>query len=89
MHYGICANCLLALQIVNPVKVKEQVIGQLKNQIGDLERFIEFLQDEATAEELQEMVRFNWICLKLNSYSNTSVFFYRVVAYAFPIFWGH
>ncbi|XP_072045047.1 RUN domain-containing protein 1-like isoform X2 [Amphiura filiformis] len=42
-------------RIVNPIKVKEQVIGQLKNQIGDLERFIEFLQDEATAEELQEM----------------------------------
>ena len=41
------------------MKVKEQVIGQLKNQIGDLERFIEFLQDEATAEELQEMVRFD------------------------------
>ncbi|XP_071955918.1 RUN domain-containing protein 1-like isoform X2 [Antedon mediterranea] len=33
-------------RIVNPAKVKEQVIGQLKQQIGDLERFISFLQGE-------------------------------------------
>ncbi|XP_077978464.1 RUN domain-containing protein 1-like [Glandiceps talaboti] len=36
-------------QIVNPAKVKGMVIDQLKNQIGDLERFIEFLQGEATS----------------------------------------
>ncbi|XP_033104863.1 RUN domain-containing protein 1-like isoform X2 [Anneissia japonica] len=35
-------------RIVNPAKVKEQVIGQLKQQIGDLERFISFLQGEVT-----------------------------------------
>ncbi len=36
-------------RIVNPAKVKETVIHQLKNQIGDLERFITFLQGEATS----------------------------------------
>eukprot|EP00057_Strongylocentrotus_purpuratus_P014320 XP_011668794.1 PREDICTED: RUN domain-containing protein 1 [Strongylocentrotus purpuratus] len=34
-------------RIVNPAKVKEQVIHQLKNQIVDLERFVVYLQDEA------------------------------------------
>lgn len=33
-------------QIVNPAKVKEKIIDQLKTQIVDLERFIEFLQGE-------------------------------------------
>ena len=32
---------------MNPAKVKEQVIHQLKNQIVDLERFVVYLQDEA------------------------------------------
>lgn len=36
-------------QIVNPAKVKEKLVGQLKTQITDLERFIEFLQGEATS----------------------------------------
>lgn len=36
-------------QIVNPVKVKEQLVSQLKTQISDLERFILFLQGEATS----------------------------------------
>ncbi len=31
-------------QIVNPAKVKEKLVDQLKTQIVDLERFIEFLQ---------------------------------------------
>lgn len=31
-------------QIVNPAKVKEKLVEQLKTQIVDLERFIEFLQ---------------------------------------------
>ena len=31
-------------QIVNPAKVKEKMVEQLKTQITDLERFIEFLQ---------------------------------------------
>ena len=31
-------------RIVNPVKVKEKMVEQLKTQITDLERFIEFLQ---------------------------------------------
>lgn len=36
-------------QIVNPVKVKEHLVGQLKTQIEDLERFIDFLQGDATS----------------------------------------
>ncbi|XP_074660272.1 RUN domain-containing protein 1-like [Tubulanus polymorphus] len=34
-------------QIVNPAKVKEKLVDQLKTQIVDLERFIDFLQGEA------------------------------------------
>lgn len=34
-------------QIVNPAKVKEKLLDQLKTQIVDLERFIEFLQGDA------------------------------------------
>ncbi|XP_054161353.1 RUN domain-containing protein 1-like [Oppia nitens] len=33
-------------EIVNPVIMKEQLVGQLKTQITDLERFIQFLQGE-------------------------------------------
>ncbi|XP_064634004.1 RUN domain-containing protein 1-like isoform X2 [Lineus longissimus] len=36
-------------QIVNPARVKEKLVDQLKTQITDLERFIEFLQGEATS----------------------------------------
>ncbi|KAJ8299224.1 hypothetical protein KUTeg_023284 [Tegillarca granosa] len=36
-------------QIVNPAKVKEKLVDQLKTQITDLERFIDFLQGEATS----------------------------------------
>jgi len=36
-------------QIVNPAKVKEKIIDQLKTQIVDLERFIEFLQGASIA----------------------------------------
>ena len=35
-------------QIVNPAKVKERMVDQLKTQISDLERFIEFLQGTCT-----------------------------------------
>lgn len=35
--------------IVNPAKVKEKVVEQLKTQIVDLERFIDFLQGEANS----------------------------------------
>jgi len=38
-------------QIVNPAKVKEKIIDQLKTQIVDLERFIEFLQGEAFCDD--------------------------------------
>ena len=34
-------------QLVNPLKMKEQLVNQLKTQITDLERFIEFLQGPA------------------------------------------
>lgn len=33
-------------QIVNPVRVKEQLVEQLKTQIRDLEMFINFIQGE-------------------------------------------
>ncbi|XP_067654664.1 RUN domain-containing protein 1-like isoform X1 [Haliotis asinina] len=36
-------------QIVNPAKVKEKLVDQLKTQITDLERFIQFLQGEASS----------------------------------------
>ena len=38
----------MCYQIVNPAKVKEKVVEQLKTQIVDLERFIEFLQGAHT-----------------------------------------
>ncbi|KAF4526334.1 hypothetical protein B566_EDAN012261 [Ephemera danica] len=37
-------------QLVNPLKMKEQLVSQLKTQIIDLERFIQFLQGEGTLE---------------------------------------
>ncbi|XP_061181320.1 RUN domain-containing protein 1-like [Saccostrea echinata] len=36
-------------QIVNPAKVKEKLVGQLRTQVVDLERFIAFLQGEASS----------------------------------------
>ena len=36
-------------QIVNPAKIKEQLVSQLKTQIEDLERFIDFLHGEASS----------------------------------------
>lgn len=36
-------------QIVTPVKIKEQLVNQLKTQISDLERFILFLQGEVSS----------------------------------------
>lgn len=38
-------------QLVNPLKMKEHLVIQLKTQISDLERFIEFLQGEGTSEK--------------------------------------
>lgn len=41
-------------QLINPAKMKEQLVSQLKMQISDLERFINFLQGEAiTPKPLQ------------------------------------
>ncbi|XP_058812692.1 RUN domain-containing protein 1 [Topomyia yanbarensis] len=37
-------------QLVNPLKMKEQLVSQLKTQIQDLERFIHFLQTNEKAE---------------------------------------
>ncbi|XP_073539734.1 RUN domain-containing protein 1 [Phyllobates terribilis] len=37
-------------QIVNPARVKEQLVDQLKTQIRDLEMFIKFIQDESPPE---------------------------------------
>jgi hypothetical protein len=36
-------------KLSNPIKVKEQLVCQLKTQVVDLERFIDFLQGEATS----------------------------------------
>ncbi|KAK3887209.1 hypothetical protein Pcinc_008687 [Petrolisthes cinctipes] len=38
-------------ELVNPLKMKEQLVAQLQTQITDLERFIDFLQDEGPALE--------------------------------------
>nr|CAG4637708.1 EOG090X03YR [Chydorus sphaericus] len=38
-------------QLVNPLKMKEQLVSQLKTQITDLERFIEFLQGPAETQQ--------------------------------------
>ncbi|XP_042242783.1 RUN domain-containing protein 1-like isoform X1 [Homarus americanus] len=40
-------------ELVNPLKMKEQLVAQLQTQIIDLERFIEFLQDEGTVEKVK------------------------------------
>lgn len=39
-------------QIVSPLKMKEQLVSQLKTQIVDLERFINYLQGEVSTETL-------------------------------------
>ncbi|KAL6266939.1 hypothetical protein P5V15_000024 [Pogonomyrmex californicus] len=39
-------------QIVSPLKMKEQLVSQLKTQIADLERFINYLQGEVSTETL-------------------------------------
>ncbi|XP_031850172.1 RUN domain-containing protein 1 [Nomia melanderi] len=39
-------------QIVSPLKMKEQLVTQLKTQITDLERFINYLQGEVSTETL-------------------------------------
>ena len=50
-------------QIVNPAKVKERMVDQLKTQISDLERFIEFLQGICSDARFQFSVV---ICVGLN-----------------------
>lgn len=35
-------------QVIIPLKMKEQLVGQLKTQLADLERFIQFLQTDVT-----------------------------------------
>ena len=47
-------------QIVNPAKVKEKLVDQLKTQIVDLERFIEFLQGESIAQEWDALAAIIW-----------------------------
>ena len=39
----------IVFQMVNPVKIKENLVNQLKTQISDLERFIDFLQGESSS----------------------------------------
>ncbi|XP_071519900.1 RUN domain-containing protein 1-like isoform X2 [Panulirus ornatus] len=40
-------------ELVNPLKMKEQLVAQLQTQIVDLERFIEFLQGEGTVSKVK------------------------------------
>nr|CAG4649227.1 EOG090X03YR [Scapholeberis mucronata] len=40
-------------QLVNPLKMKEQLVTQLKTQVSDLERFIEFLQGPPTEKKCE------------------------------------
>ena len=43
---SILIGCfLITFQLVNPHIIKEQLVDQLKTQVSDLERFIEFLQE--------------------------------------------
>lgn len=42
-------------QIVNPVRVKEQLVEQLKTQIRDLEMFINFIQGEEEEGHTHEL----------------------------------
>ncbi|XP_012250836.2 RUN domain-containing protein 1-like [Athalia rosae] len=44
-------DCAIS-QIVSPLKMKEQLVTQLKTQIADLERFINYLQGEISPESL-------------------------------------
>ncbi|XP_046615825.1 RUN domain-containing protein 1 isoform X2 [Neodiprion virginianus] len=44
-------DCAIS-QIVSPLKMKEQLVTQLKTQITDLERFINYLQGEVSPESL-------------------------------------
>jgi hypothetical protein len=37
-------------QLINPLKMKEQLVMQLKTQINDLERFVEFLQGDSNCK---------------------------------------
>lgn len=39
-------------EIVSPLKMKEQLVNQLKTQVADLERFIHYLQGEVSTETL-------------------------------------
>ena len=45
-------------QIVNPLKMKSQLVGQLQTQITDLEMFIQFLQ------EVQNIIFFSTYSLR-------------------------
>ena len=45
---------LAFLQITQPAKAREQLVDQLKTQIVDLERFIEYLQTEGVDGKLFE-----------------------------------
>lgn len=52
MKIKIWFSKITFLQIVSPLKMKEQLVGQLKTQIADLERFINYLQGEISTETL-------------------------------------
>ena len=41
-------------EIVNPLKMKSQLVGQLQTQVTDLEMFIQFLQEESSVKLPQD-----------------------------------
>lgn len=46
-------------EFVSPLKMKEQLVNQLKTQITDLERFIKFLQSEGFEKKMLSKGKFN------------------------------
>lgn len=56
VNYIVLTNAITCMsptrQIVSPLKMKEQLVSQLKTQITDLERFINYLQGEVSTETL-------------------------------------
>ena len=52
----------LSLQITQPAKAREQLVNQLKTQIVDLERFIEYLQKEGIEGECEGCLVCGFAC---------------------------
>ena len=74
-------------QIINPAKVKEQLVTQLKTQISDLERFIDFLQGEASSPGPYAQKKMNGSAFPAFNVSffrlNFKTFFRSLISYVF------